>query len=184
MNIRLAREIQPDSIVDGFGLRTVIWTQGCSHNCKGCHNPNTHDFHGGFLKDVEELKKEISHLKLQDGITLSGGDPFFQVDACLEIASFCQSIDLNVWCYTGFTIEQLFEIGKTNKKIMQLLSNIDILVDGKFQIELKSYDCQFRGSKNQRLINVTETLKSGQIVTIDIDNHDYFISNVNKKLFV
>lgn len=184
MKIRLARDIQPDSIVDGAGLRTVIWTQGCSHNCKGCHNPDTHDFNGGFSKDIEELKKEISLLELQDGVTLSGGDPFFQVDACLEIASFCQSIDLNVWCYTGFTIEQLFEIGKVNKNVLRLLDNIDVLVDGKFQIELKSYDCKFRGSKNQRLIDVRETLKTGKVVTLDQEVKEDYGFSIPRKLYV
>lgn len=164
MNIRLAREIQPDSIVDGEGLRTVIWTQGCSHNCLGCHNPSTHDFNGGFLKDVEELKNEIRNLKLQDGITLSGGDPFFQVDATLEVAKFCKSIGLNVWCYTGFTFERLVNLGKINDKIYHLLENIDVLVDGKFMLELKSYDCMYRGSTNQRLIDLNKSLKEGKVV--------------------
>ena len=100
MKIRLAHPLQSDSIVDGEGLRTVVWTQGCSHNCPGCHNQKTHSFTGGFLKEIEELKEEISNLKNQDGITLSGGDPMFQIDACLEIAEFCQSQNLNVWCYT------------------------------------------------------------------------------------
>lgn len=164
MQIRLASGIQPDSIVDGEGLRTVIWTQGCSHNCKGCHNPGTHDFNGGFLMDVDELKKQIATLQFQDGITLSGGDPFFQVDASLEVASFCQSKGLNVWCYTGFTFEKLLEMSKINKNILALLSNIDVLVDGEFVLELKSYDCKFRGSTNQRLIDVKKSLQLGTAI--------------------
>lgn len=164
MKIRLAAELQPDSIVDGEGIRTVIWTQGCSHNCEGCHNPITHDFNGGFLKDLDELKKEISSLEMQDGITLSGGDPFFQVDAVYEIAKYCQEIGLNVWCYTGFTFEHLLEMSLKNPKILSLLSKIDVLVDGKFVLSLKSYDCLFRGSTNQRLIDVKESLKCNKVV--------------------
>ena len=75
MKIRLASDLQSDSIVDGEGIRTVIWTQGCSHNCPGCHNPATHDFKGGFLTDTDEINKELSSLKAQTGITFSGGDP-------------------------------------------------------------------------------------------------------------
>lgn len=164
MKIRLAAELQPDSIVDGEGIRTVIWTQGCSHNCEGCHNPITHDFKGGFLKDLEELKEEISSLEMQDGITLSGGDPFFQVDAVYEIAKYCQKQGLNVWCYTGFTFEHLLEMSSKNPKILSLLSEIDVLVDGKFVLSLKSYDCLFRGSTNQRLIDVKESLKCNKVV--------------------
>ena len=101
MKVRLASEIQPDSILDGSGIRTVIWFQGCLHNCKGCHNPETHDMNGGFLKDVDELCNEFKDLKYQSGITLSGGDPFFQPKEALEIAKFAKSIGLNVWAYTG-----------------------------------------------------------------------------------
>ena len=113
MKIRLAAPLQYDSVVDGEGIRTVIWTQGCSHNCKGCHNPETHDFNGGTLVEIEDIKKELKNLKFQDGITLSGGDPFMQPDACLEIAKFAKKIGLNVWTYTGFTFDQLKTLGRT-----------------------------------------------------------------------
>src|SRR5574344_1194718 len=134
--VRLANKLQSDSIVDGEGIRTVIWTQGCVHNCVGCHNPHTHSFTDGFLVDVEDLKKEISSLEGQDGITLSGGDPFCQIDACLEIAKFCHSIKLNVWCYTGYTFEELLERSEKNPKILEFLQNIDVLIDGKFEMAL------------------------------------------------
>lgn len=156
--IRLAAEIQPDSILDGEGIRTIIWTQGCSHNCFGCQNPQTHSFEGGFLKDIEELKAELKSLEYQDGITLSGGDPLFQIDACLEISKYAKSIGLNVWCYTGFLFEDLLEMSKKNKKLLQLLETIDVLVDGPFLLEQKSYDVVFRGSKNQRILDVKKSL--------------------------
>ncbi len=167
MKIRLAGDLQPDSIVDGEGIRAVVWMQGCSHNCKGCHNQMTHDFNGGFLADTEDLKVEISKLKLVDGITLSGGDPMFQVEASLDIAKFCHSIDLNVWCYTGYTFEQLLEIAKVNPKMLELLKELDVVVDGKFILEKKSADVKFRGSSNQRIIDVPKSLKLNKAVCLE-----------------
>ncbi|MDD2377370.1 MAG: anaerobic ribonucleoside-triphosphate reductase activating protein [Bacilli bacterium] len=159
MKIRLAGPLQSDSIVDGEGIRTVIWTQGCIHNCLGCHNPRTHSFTAGTLRDIEEVKEEIKKLSAQDGITLSGGDPMCQVEACLEIAKFCKSIDLNVWCYTGYTFEQLLEKSKTNPNVIELLKNIDVLVDGKFVLAEKSLNLKFKGSRNQRVLDVKKSLK-------------------------
>lgn len=176
MKIRLAADIQPDSIVDGLGIRTVIWTQGCSHNCKGCHNPSTHDFNDGFIIDVEELKDEISQLESQDGITFSGGDPMFQAEACCEVAKFIKSLGMNVWCYTGFTFEELLDMSISNRSIMDFLNNIDILVDGKFEMSKRSYDLKFRGSSNQRIIDVKKSLLFGQVEILSLDD-DYDISS-------
>lgn len=166
MKIKLAHPLQQDSIVDGDGIRMVLWTQGCSHNCKGCHNPETHSFESGFIKDVDILKDEISKIKNHDGITLSGGDPFFQIDSCLEIAMFCKKQRLNVWCYTGFTFEKLMDMSKLNPKVTMFLENIDVLIDGPFMLEQKSLNLKFRGSKNQRIINVKDSLKKGRPVLI------------------
>ena len=160
MKIRLAAGLQKDSIVDGEGIRTVIWTQGCPHNCKGCHNPMTHSFEDGALIEVEEVIEELKQLKGQTGITLSGGDPVCQSDACLEIARAAHSLGLNVWCYTGFTYEQMIR----NPRYKKLLEEIDILVDGKFILEKKSYDIYFRGSTNQRIINVKASLEKEMVV--------------------
>lgn len=167
MKIRLAAPLQYDSVVDGEGIRTVIWTQGCSHNCKGCHNPETHDFNGGALIDIEDIKKELMNLKFQDGITLSGGDPFMQPDACLEIAKFAKKIGLNVWTYTGFTFDQLKTLGRTKPVIIELLKNTDVLIDGKFVLEEKTYEAPYRGSKNQRIIDVQQSLIKNEIVIVD-----------------
>ena len=149
MKIRLAAPLQPDSIVDGEGIRVVLWTQGCSHHCKGCHNQETWDFKGGYLVDLEEIKEELNSIQGQDGITLSGGDPLFQVDACLEIVKYCKKINLNVWCYTGYTFEQLLALN--NPKIIEFLNYVDVLVDGKFILEQRSLDLKFKGSENQRV---------------------------------
>lgn len=159
MKIRLAADLQEDSIVDGEGIRTVLWTQGCPHHCPGCHNPGTHDFNGGLLVDVEEVKDRIDELKGQDGMTFSGGDPFVQPKACAEIARYARSLGLNVWCYTGYTYEHLMTMAKKKPEIMEFLNEIDILVDGKFLLEKKSYSALFRGSSNQRLIDVKKSLK-------------------------
>ena len=164
MVVRLSADIQPDSILDGSGIRTVIWFQGCLHNCKGCQNPETHDMNGGIVVDVDELKMKLKNLKYQSGITLSGGDPFFQPDAALEIAKFAKSVGLNVWAYTGFTYEALL----SDKSRLDLLKNVDVLVDGKFMMDKKSLNCKFRGSTNQRLIDVKKSLEAGGVVLYDV----------------
>jgi anaerobic ribonucleoside-triphosphate reductase activating protein len=163
MTIRLAKKhLEKESIVDGEGLRAVIWTQGCSHNCLGCHNPKTHDFNKGFLIDIDVIKKEIDILKLHDGLTFSGGDPFFQIKECTEIAMYAKNKGLNIWCYTGFTYEQLMNI----KLAKEFLNYIDVLIDGKFEISKKTFNAKFRGSSNQRLIDVPKSLKKGKVVLL------------------
>lgn len=163
MKIRLAAYLQPDSIVDGEGVRTVVWTQGCPHHCPGCHNASTWDFNDGALIDVEDVITELKKIKNQDGITLSGGDPVCQVEACYEISKAAHSMGLNVWCYTGFTYEQML----LNPKARKLLEQIDVLVDGKFVQEEKSYDIYFRGSRNQRIIDVPKSLETEQVVLVE-----------------
>ena len=179
MQIRLAAPIQIDSVVDGEGIRAVIWTQGCPHNCLGCHNPGTHDFKGGYLEDIETLKKEIDSLEGQDGITFSGGDPLMQIDACLELAKHSKKRGLNVWCYTGFTFEQLLIMSKTNNSLVELLNNIDVLVDGKFDLAKKSFEAPFRGSTNQRVLDCKESIK--QQMPIEIEEYEYYENSVEKK---
>lgn len=168
MKIRLATPILlEDSIVDGEGIRTVIWTQGCAHMCPGCHNPQTHSFDDGFELDIEEVKQQIDELEGQDGITFSGGDPFYQVDACLELAKYIKSKKMTVWCYTGFTYEVLLSLSKNNPKIIEFLKIIDVLIDGPFLLEQKSLDCTFRGSKNQRIIDTKESLKNKKVCLVE-----------------
>lgn len=166
-NIRLAADLQTDSIVDGPGLRAVIWTQGCSHNCPGCQNPQTHSFKGGGLIPIHLVLEEIDKLEYHTGITFSGGDPMFQPEACNEIAKYAKNKGYNIWVYTGFTYEELITMSETKPIYMDFLKNIDILVDGKFKIEEKDLNLLFRGSKNQRLIDVQKTLKSNEIILLD-----------------
>lgn len=166
MKIRLASPLQMDSIVDGAGIRTVIWTQGCGHACKGCHNPETHDFNEGQLFDVEEIKMQIDELADQDGVTFSGGDPMYQPEACNELAKYIQKKGLNVWCYTGFTFDQLLEKSKKEPIYLEFLNNIDVLIDGPFILSKKSLNVMFRGSTNQRIIDVKKSLKNNKVETI------------------
>ena len=170
MKIRLAvTEIQKDSIVDGEGIRSVIWTQGCMHNCHGCHNPKTHSFQEGILVDIELMKEKISKLEGQDGITFSGGDPMEQAKACSELAKYCKELGLNVWCYTGYTWEELLQKAEYFVDIGEFLKYIDVLVDGKFELAKKSYDVEFRGSTNQRLIDVQKSLKTYKVVEYEMN---------------
>ncbi len=160
MKIRLASPLQSDSVVDGTGIRTVIWTQGCSHACPGCHNPGTHDFSGGREFDLEEIEADIDALVGQTGITFSGGDPLYQIEPVIELAKYIKKKRLNIWVYTGFTYEEVLKM----KKGPELLAQIDVLVDGKFELSKRSLDAPFRGSTNQRIIDVPASLKNGKVV--------------------
>lgn len=167
MKIRLAADLQIDSIVDGEGIRTVIWTQGCSHNCPFCHNPSTHSFTDGELIDVEDVVERLKDLTGQDGVTFSGGDPMFQPEPCAYLAKVVHELGMNVWAFTGFTFEDLLK--SKNKNTMKFLKEIDVLIDGKFDINKKSMDLLFRGSSNQRLIDVQKSLKANSIILYDLD---------------
>lgn len=158
MKIRIAG-ITEDSIVDGPGLRLTLFVQGCPHQCPGCHNPETHRFDGGQLMDTADVIAKIDSNPLLDGMTLSGGEPFCQWEACEELAKAAHQRGLSVWCYTGYTWRQL-----TNEKAHSLLKNIDVLVDGPFIEKLRTLELPWRGSKNQKLIDVQKSLSQGKIV--------------------
>ena len=177
MVVRLAADIQPDSILDGSGIRTVIWFQGCLHNCEGCQNPETHDMNSGMVVDIDDIKMKLKNLKYQSGITLSGGDPFFQPEAALEIAKFAKKIGLNIWCYTGYTFEQLLALSKLKPAILEFLNNIDVLIDGKFILEERNLDLIFRGSSNQRIIDVKNSLIQNKVCLVEkyYEQNDYNI---------
>lgn len=157
MEIRLAGPLIFDSIVDGPGLRTVIFTQGCWRNCPGCHNPATHDLAGGKLYPIEEIKTQIGSAKMQKGITLSGGEPFLQAAACLELARHAHNLGLDVWSFSGFLYEEL-AAGTPDQQA--LLKEIDVLVDGPFILAERTVDLLYKGSRNQRTLK----LKNGQVV--------------------
>ena len=157
-----------DSIVDGKGFRFVIFTQGCLHHCKGCHNPETWAMDGGNLIDIDEIKEKVAKNGLLDGITFSGGDPFYQPKPCAEIAKWAKERGLNIWAYTGFLYEELVNM----PEVKEFLDLVDVLVDGPFILEEKSLLLNFRGSKNQRVIDLNETRKTGIVSLIDVDDTD------------
>ena len=166
--VRLATpDIQVDSIVDGEGIRSVIWFQGCDHHCFNCQNPETWDFDAGELVDIELIKEKIRNLEFQQGVTFSGGDPLYQLDAFIELAKEVHKSKMDVWVYTGFTYEQLIKLSEKNHKYLDALEQIDVLVDGPFMEKLKSFDVKFRGSTNQRIIDVPKSLKEKKIILIE-----------------
>lgn len=145
--------------VDGQGLRTTVYCAGCGHRCKGCHNPQSWDINSGIMTDVDVLADRL--LATGEDITFSGGDPMFQAEAFAELASKIKTqSNRNIWCYTGYRIEQLLK----NPKAMALLKNIDVLVDGQFELALRDENLLFRGSSNQRLIDVQKSLAKGEVV--------------------
>lgn len=151
-----------DSIVDGPGLRLTIFTQGCLHHCPGCHNPQTHDPEGGSWANTEDILAAAAENPLLDGITLSGGDPFLQPVPCLALAEGAHKIGLNVWTYTGYTWEALWEENAPEK--IALLKETDVLVDGPFLLAERSLELRFCGSRNQRLIDVKKSLAEDKVV--------------------
>ena len=152
-----------DSIVDGPGIRFTVFTQGCVHRCPGCHNPAAQPFEGGTPSSVDELWAQIEANPLLTGITLSGGEPFYQAAALVELARRARAKGLTVWAYSGYLYEDLLA-GIPSGAAVHLLEQVDVLVDGPFIEGLKSLDLHWRGSSNQRLIDVAESLKTGQVV--------------------
>lgn len=161
MQIRLAG-VEGESIVDGPGYRLAVFVQGCPHGCPGCHNPGTHDFAGGYLADTQEIIAQLGANPLVRGVTLSGGEPMMQAAALCEVALSARERGLSVWCYTGFTLERL--LAEENPDRMRLLSLVDVLVDGPYLAHERSLDLLYRGSKNQRLIDMPASLAAGEIV--------------------
>ena len=160
--LRLSAPVQFDSIVDGEGLRAVIWTQGCPHGCPGCHNPQTHAFDGGTSVASESILEQLKAHFYLDGVTFSGGEPMAQAAACGELAQAVHQLGMNVWCYTGYTWEALMEAQDPDQRMF--LEQIDVLIDGPFLLAQKSLNLRFRGSANQRLIDVQASLKAQCVV--------------------
>lgn len=162
MKIRVLR-IVPDTIVDGPGLRTSIYCSGCAHHCPSCHNPQTWDFSAGTLMSVSEIRDAIAAESPDSDITFTGGDPLYQAEAFAELAKLIKtnSPQKNIWCYTGFLFEEILVDEKMNK----LLPWLDVLVDGPFVLALRdTKNLRFRGSSNQRLVDVPASLRTGTVV--------------------
>lgn len=170
--------IVSESIVDGPGIRMTLFTQGCPHRCKGCHNPETWAFEPRHPGDVDKILSAALKNPLLQGLTFSGGEPFCQAEALGELAKKCREKGLNIMSYTGYTFEQLTAGFKENPQWKQLLENCDYLVDGPFILEQRSLMLLFRGSKNQRFLDVRESLRQGRAVKV---NEDLLYSAENSK---
>ena len=151
------------SSVNGPGVRYVLFMQGCSHHCPGCQNPETHDISEGVEMEIEDVVSDILATRYLDGLTLSGGDPLFQSEASFEIARRVKESGLDIWMYTGWTFEQIMD-GKAGQKAKEVLSFIDVLVDGPYVEALRSEDVIWRGSTNQHLVDVKKSLEKGHRV--------------------
>ncbi len=167
MDINIAGTVC-ESVVDGPGLRYVVFVQGCPHHCEGCHNPETHSFSGGRTVDTDELFSECMEDPLQKGVTFSGGEPFCQAEALYSLGSEFKKHGLHLMCYSGWTFEELLEKSRTEESVRKLLSIVDVLVDGRFLIGQRSLALKFRGSDNQRIIDVPKSLSEKKAVTIDL----------------
>ena len=154
-----------DSIVDGPGWRFTCFVQGCPHHCPGCHNPDSHAFDGGTEMTCDEVIRKMLSNPLTDGLTLSGGEPFAQAADCLTIAKAAHEYGLNVWSFSGWTFDHLLSNGTDEQKA--LLRELDVLVDGPFLLEQRSLTLAWRGSKNQRVIDVQASLAAGEVVLVE-----------------
>lgn len=161
--VRLAG-IAYESLVNGPGLRRVFFSQGCNHNCKGCFNPDTHDFNAGEEKDMDELIKGVKENPILDGVTFSGGDPFERAEEFSYMAKEFKKSGINIWCFTGYNFEYIMEHIDERSGWKELINNIDVLIDGKFVEEKKEEGLKFRGSSNQRIIDIKLTLHNNKIV--------------------
>ena len=159
--------VADDSIVDGPGLRFAVFVQGCSHHCPGCHNPQALDSAGGQETSVAALWRQICANPLLSGITLSGGEPFEQPEPLLELAQLAKAQGLNVWAYSGYLYEQLLA-ARPSPHARELLLACDVLVDGPYVTELASQDLKWRGSANQRVIDIAASLQSSQVVQLEL----------------
>ena len=157
-----------ESIVDGPGIRMVVFVQGCPHHCKGCQNPQSWSFEGGEKGDIDIIINAAKRNPLLQGLTFSGGEPFCQADALADLGKMCHENGLNVVTFTGYTFEQLTEGFDQNPQWKSLLEQTDYLIDGPFILEQKSLMLHFRGSSNQRIIDVKKSLEAGKAV----ENYD------------
>ena len=166
-NLRITGVVN-ESIVDGKGIRYTIFVQGCPHHCEGCHNPQTHDFSGGNEITIQQLLKDIQKDPLLSGVTFSGGEPFCQPEALAALGKEIKALGLDITIYSGYTFEELWLMSEKNKAIRELLEIADILIDGKFILEQKSLMLKFRGSKNQRIIDVPKSITAGKAIETEL----------------
>lgn len=156
-----------ESIVDGPGFRFALFCQGCLHGCPGCHNTQTHPLDGGGLMYPGRLLRMMEDDPLLSGLTLTGGEPMLQAGALLPLARGAVLMGLDVWVYSGYTFEEL--TAENDPDRMALLGVCSVLVDGRFEAELRSWDTPFRGSSNQRLIDLPASLREKRPVLAELE---------------
>ena len=166
-------DVVRESISDGIGVRRVLFGAGCSHGCPKCHKPQLWDIDFGAWVSVQEIFDEMKIIgnPLLSGVTFSGGDPMYQPEAFCELAKMIRAVPsanyrrkgstMTVWCYTGYLFEDLIS---THDSKYELLQNVDVLVDGRYVHELRDFRLIYRGSRNQRFIDVQESLKQGAVI--------------------
>ncbi len=163
VKLRLAGVIR-ESIVDGPGWRFVVFVQGCPHHCRNCQNPGTWSFDGGYETTVGNILDAVKQDKLLTGVTFSGGEPFTQARALTILAHELNSLGLDVMSFSGWTYEELLNGANEENGWLYLLKELSLLVDGRFVEELKSLELKFRGSRNQRIVDVRRSLEQGKTV--------------------
>ena len=167
MTIEMAG-VAGDSIVDGPGIRTTYFAQGCPHRCEGCHNPETWESGVGTPMETAALADIARANPLCRGVTFSGGDPFCQPEPLYELAVKLKADGYHIMSYSGWTFEQLLAKSEKEPQVRRLLGILDVLVDGRFVLAERSLELKFRGSRNQRLIDVPESLRTGKAVTVEL----------------
>lgn len=165
--LRIAGIIK-ESIVDGPGIRMVVFAQGCKHSCPGCHNPETHSFDGGTLVSIDSILNMAIKNPLLDGITFSGGEPFEQAEAFAALAANAKRLGLHIMTYTGYSYEDIVKSIHEKPEWLNLLNKTDILVDGRFKLDKKNLLLKFRGSENQRIIDMNKTRIEKRIVVAEL----------------
>ncbi len=161
--------IVDDSIVDGDGCRLTVFVQGCARRCPGCQNPETQPMEGGRTIDTTAILQQMAENPILSGITFSGGEPFLQPAPLASLARAVHQRGLDVWSYSGFTLEELAKRAEKNKATRALLNELDVLVDGPYEEEQRDLTLHFRGSRNQRVIDMKKTKKAGRIVLLYTD---------------
>lgn len=172
MNKLSVLNIVHDTTVDGPGFRTAIYAAGCTHRCPGCHNPQSWDINQGTLYSVDVILEIIKGDEFAN-VTFSGGDPLMQIEGFTELAQrIKKETEKSIWCYTGFLYEQIVASGRLSK----ILPYVDVLVDGRYMNNLRNEDLQFRGSSNQRIINVQKSLIKNEVVDQYCDHSPEILS--------
>ncbi len=157
--------IEKESFVDGPGIRYALFLQGCPHNCPGCHNKDSHSFEENKMMNIAQIAQDYKSRSYLKGLTISGGEPFCQAEMLLLLLELLEDDKRDIIIYSGYTFDEILSLGNSER---ELLKRCDVLIDGKFIEEDKSLEIKFRGSKNQRIIDIKGSLSENKVVLADI----------------